>query len=76
MSNLLFVGNTIAYMIQVLSLSWLTKKTWNGFNQQDVTRRPRGKVELWLYNGVQELVKIVIIQCIDNLLKAKLRMNR
>ena len=30
------------------------------FNQQDVTRRPRGKVELWLCNGVQELVKILI----------------
>ena len=46
------------------------------FNQQDVTRRPRGKVELWLCNEVQESVKIVITQCIDNLLKAKLRKNR
>ena len=30
------------------------------FNQQYVTRSPRGKVELWLCNGVQELVQIVI----------------
>ena len=48
----------------------------NVFNQQDVTRRLRGKVELWLCNGVQESVKIVITQCIDDLLKAKLRKNR
>ena len=46
------------------------------FNQQDVTRRPRGKVELWLCNEVQELAKTVITQCIDNLLKAKLGKNR
>ena len=82
MSNLLFVGKTIAYMIQVLSLNWLMmkiwlmKKIWKGFNQQDVTRRPRGKVELWLCNGVQESTKIVIIQCINNLLKATLRKIR
>ena len=49
---------------------------WNGFNQQDVTKVPRGKVELWLCNGVQESVKTVITQCIDNLFKAKLRKNR
>ena len=36
------------------------KKIWKGFNQQDVTRRPRRKVELWLCNGVQDLAKIVI----------------
>ena len=57
MSNLLSVGKTISYMIQVLSLSWLMKKIQKGFNQQDVTRVPRGKVELWLCNGVQELAK-------------------
>ena len=45
------------------------------FNQQDVTRRPRGMLELWLCNGVQESAKIVITQCIDNLLKAKLGKN-
>ena len=33
---------------------------WGGFDQQDVTKVPRGKVELWLCNEVQELVKIVI----------------
>ena len=46
------------------------------FNQQDLTRRPKGKVELWLCNGVQELAKTVITQCIDNPLKAKLGKNR
>ena len=76
MSNLLPIGKTIAYMIQVLSISWLMKKIWKGFNQQDVTRRPRGKVELWLCNGLQELVKTVITQCIDNPLKAKIWKNR
>ena len=55
---------------------WLMKKIWKGFNQQDVTRRPRGKDELWICNGVQESVKTVITQCIDNLLKAKLGKNR
>ena len=72
MSNFLSIGKPIAYIIQVLSLSWLMideedlKKIWlmkkilKGFNQQDVTRRPRGNVELWLCNGVQESIKIVI----------------
>ena len=66
MSNLLSVGKTTTYLTQVLSLSWLMideeylKKIWKGFNQQDVTRRPREKVELWLCNGVQDSVKIVI----------------
>ena len=73
MSTLLSVGNGIAYMIQVLSLSWLMKKIWKGFNQQDVTKVPSGKVELWLCNGVKELAKIVITQFIDDLLKATLR---
>ena len=54
-------------MIQVLSLSWLMKKIW--FDQQDVTKVPRGKVELWLCNEVQGLVKTMITWCIDNLLK-------
>ena len=76
MSNLLSMGKTNPYMIKVLSLSWLMKKIWKGFNQQDVTRTPRGKVELLLCNRVQELVKTVITQCIDNLFKAKLRKNR
>ena len=40
MWNLLSEGKTIAYMIQVLSLSWLMKKIWKGFNQQDVTKVP------------------------------------
>ena len=52
---------------EYLKKSWLMKKIQKGFNQQDVTRRPRWKVELWLWNGVQESVKIVITQCIDNL---------
>ena len=43
------------------------------FVQQDVTKVPSGKVELWLCNKVQELPKIVITQCIDDLLKATLR---
>ena len=41
------------------------------FNQQDVTRRPRRKAESWLCNEVQESVKTMITECIDNLLKAK-----
>ena len=58
MSNLLFAGKTIVYMFQVLSLSWFD--WWRTFDQQYVTKVPRGKVELWLHNGVQESVKIVI----------------
>ena len=56
-------------MIQVLSPSWLMKKIWflMIFDQQDVTKVPRGKVELWLCNEVQESAKIVITQCIDDL---------
>ena len=54
MSNLLSMGKTITYMIHVLSLSWLMKKIWKGFNQQDVTKVPSGKFELWLCNEVQE----------------------
>ena len=75
MSNLLFVGKTISYMIQVLSLSWLMKNIWRRVNwwrrfekvfyQQDITRRPRGKVELWLCNGVQESARTMITQCIE-----------
>ena len=33
---------------------------WRRFDQQDVTKVPRGKVELWLCNEVQGLVKIMI----------------
>ena len=33
---------------------------WGGFDQQDLTKVPRGKVELWLCIEVQELVKTVI----------------
>ena len=79
MSNLLSMGMKISYMIQVLSLSWLMKKIWlikkiwRGFNQQDATKVPSGKVELWLCNEVQEPAKAVITQCIDDLLKATLR---
>ena len=76
MSNLLFVGKTISYMIQVLSLNWLMKKIWKGFNQQDAMKVPSGNVEIWLCNGVHELAKIVITQCIDNLLEATFRKIR
>ena len=60
MSNLISMGKTIAYIIQVLSLSLLMKKIWKGFNELDVTKVTSGKVELWLCNVVQELAKIVI----------------
>ena len=63
MPNLLFFGITIAYKIQVLSLSWLMideEDLKRFFNQQDVTRRPRGKVELWFCNEVQGLVKTMV----------------
>ena len=43
MSNLLFVGKTIAYKIQVLSLILLMKMIWS----KDVTIAPRENVELW-----------------------------
>ena len=46
------------------------------FDQQDVTKVPREKVELWLCNEVQELAKKMITQCIDNLWKATLRKFR
>ena len=77
-----------AYLICILSISWLMiddedlkniwlmKKIWKGFNQQDVTRRPRGKVELWLCNGVQKLVKIVITNWFVNILTATLGKNK
>ena len=44
---------------------------WRGFDQEDVTTTPREKIELWLCNEVQELVKIVITWCIDDLLEVK-----
>ena len=74
MSNLLFPGKKITYMIQVLSLSWFD--WWRRFeesDQKDVTKVPSGKVELWLCNEVQESAKTVITQCIDDLWKATLR---
>ena len=52
------------------------KKIWKGFNQQDVTKVPSGKVELWLCNGVQESTKTMITQCIGDLLEATLRKIR
>ena len=30
------------------------------FDQKDVTKVPSGKIELWLYNGIQELAKTMI----------------
>ena len=42
---------------------------WRRFDQWDVTVAPRGKVELWLCNEVQGLVKTVMTRCIDNLLE-------
>ena len=51
------------------------KKTWR-FDQQDVTKVTSDKVELWLCNEVQELAKIVITQCINDLLKATIRKIR
>ena len=65
MSNLLFVGKTTSYKILLLLLIWLMKRIWS----KDVTIAPRGKVELWLCNEVQESIKIVMTWCIDNLLK-------
>ena len=60
MSNLLFVGMKFSYKIQILSLDW-----WRGFDQQDVTRVPKGKVELWFCNEVQGSVKTMVKWCID-----------
>ena len=34
----------------------------------DVIIAPRGKVELWLCNEVQELVKTMVTWCTDNIL--------
>ena len=42
---------------------------WRGSNQWDVTKSPRGKVELWFYIEVQGSVKTMIKWCIDNILK-------
>ena len=41
------------------------KRIWSN----EVTIAPRWKVELWYEKGVQGLVKTVILECIDNLLK-------
>ena len=40
---------------------------WRRFDQKDVTKEPRGRVDLWYERGVQESAKIVITWCIDNL---------
>ena len=42
---------------------------WGGFDQQDVTKVPRGKVELWLCIEVQGSIKTVMTQCVDNYLR-------
>ena len=39
---------------------------WRGFNQQDVTKALKGKVDLWFFNEVQESVKTMVKWCIDN----------
>ena len=33
---------------------------WRWFNQQDVTKELKGKVELWFFNEVQGSVKIMV----------------
>ena len=40
---------------------------WRGFNQQDVTREPKGKVELWYCSEVQGLDKTMVKWCIGNI---------
>ena len=40
-----------------------------GFNQQDVTKEPKGKVELWCCNEVQGSVKTMVKWYIDNTLE-------
>ena len=42
---------------------------WRGFNQQDVAKTPKGKVELWFCNELQGLVKAMVKWCIDNTLE-------
>ena len=51
------------------------KKIWR-FQSTRSKKVSSGKVELWLCNEVQESAKIVITQCIDNLLEATLRKIR
>ena len=41
---------------------------WRGFNQLDVTKVPKGKVELWFCNQVQGSIKKMVKWCIDNIL--------
>ena len=41
---------------------------WKGFNQKDVTKAPKGKVELGFCNEVQGSVKTMVKWCIDNIL--------
>ena len=63
-------------MIQVLSLKFIDEEDLKRLDQQDVTKIPRGKVEIWLCNEVQESIKIVMTQCIDDLWVATLRKFR
>ena len=42
---------------------------WRGFDQQDVTRAPKGKVEIWSCNEVHGSAKTMVKWCIDNILK-------
>ena len=42
---------------------------WRWFDQQDITKAPRGKVELWLCNEVQGSIKTMVKWCTENLLK-------
>ena len=77
MSNLLSTSKTIELLIWFKYyhlVDW-----WRRFeeiNQQDVTKLPSGKVDLWLCNEVQESVKTVITQCIDDPWKGTLRKIR
>ena len=42
---------------------------WRGFDQWEVTIIPKEKVELCSCNEVQRSIKMMMIWCIDNLLK-------
>ena len=42
---------------------------WRGFNQQDITKAPKGKVELWFCNEVQGSVKTVVKWFINKILE-------
>ena len=42
---------------------------WRGFNQQDVTKAPKGKVELWCCNEVQGSIKAMMKRCTNYILE-------